>query len=104
MQVRTSDLFTLVHTRGYRMRSTNETRALMALCRKVQAHRGPMPTDGTSARTVRSAMAAGLVHVVNRGGGALGLVTTEAGYLMSRAVCIWDAEEALRVPELLGLA
>ena len=86
------------------MRSTNETRALMALCRKVQEHRGPMPTDGTSARTVRSAMAAGLVHVVNRGGGALGLVTTEAGYLMSRAVCIWDAEEALRVPELLGLA
>lgn len=86
--------------------TSRELQQMMRLCRAVQGYGRPMPAKTWRAPQVALAMRAGLVvsDVVAFGRGEeTVLVTTEAGYEMSRAVCLYDAERALELPALLGL-
>jgi hypothetical protein len=78
---------------------------LIGLCERIEHARGPVCVNGLPKRTVKQALRLRLVSlvVVELGHGQWdALVTTEAGYLMSRATCLVDADRALEVPALLG--
>ena len=78
---------------------------LIDLCQRIQGARRPVCTNGLPKRTVKRALQLRLVSLVveELGHGQWdALVTTEAGYVMSRATCLVDADRALEVPALLG--
>ena len=78
---------------------------LIDLCQRIEHARLPVCINGLPKRTVKLALRLRLVSlvVVELGHGQWdALVTTEAGYVMSRATCLVDADRALEVPALLG--
>ena len=78
---------------------------LIDLCERIEYAQRPLCTNGLPKRIVKRALRLRLVSmvVVELGHGQWdALVTTEAGYVMSRATCLVDADRALEVPALLG--
>ena len=78
---------------------------LIDLCQRIEHARLPVCINGLPKRTVKLALRLRLVSlvVVELGHGQWdALVTTEAGYLMSKATSLVDADRALEVPALLG--
>jgi len=78
---------------------------LIGLCERIEHAARPLCTNGLPKRIVKRALRLRLVSLVV---GEIGhkqwdaLVTTEAGYLMSKATSLVDADRALEVPALLG--
>jgi hypothetical protein len=78
---------------------------LIDLCERIEYAQRPLCTNGLPKRIVKRALRLRLVSpvVVEIGHKPWdALVTTEAGYLMSKATCLVDADRALEVPALLG--
>lgn len=78
---------------------------LIDLCQRIEHARRPLCINGLPKRIVKRALRLRLVSpvVVEIGHKPWdALVTTEAGYRMSRATCLVDADRALEVPALLG--
>ena len=78
---------------------------LIDLCQRIEHARLPVCINGLPKRTVKLALRLRLVSMVVVEIGHKqwdALVTTEAGYLMSKATSLVDADRALEVPALLG--
>jgi|DEB0MinimDraft_10_1074344.scaffolds.fasta_scaffold02394_4 hypothetical protein len=78
---------------------------LIGLCERIEHARLPLCTNGLPKRIVKRALRLRLVSLVVVEIGHKqwdALVTTEAGYLMSKATSLVDADRALEVPALLG--